>query len=137
MAYIVNNYHMFKSEILPKRMTEIFYSQFVSLSYLYIISRITNCEIQLDGKNPHLTNVNHSSIEPRKYYFVDGQICTGLKPHFVTKYLIDGQVLVHRMHHYEYQQFQQCQRDHSLNVMTGLCHVLNNILTIYIELHFK
>ena len=33
MAYTVNNWHVFKSEILPKRMTNIYYSQFALFAY--------------------------------------------------------------------------------------------------------
>ena len=33
MAYTVNNKHVFKSEILPKRMSNIFYSQFPLFAY--------------------------------------------------------------------------------------------------------
>ena len=108
---------------------------------LYMISMFTNCEIQLDGKNPHLTKlrisewstfdrrVKRSSIEPKEI------LCTGLKSHFVTKYLVDGLVLVHGL------SLMECripntniprESDHSLNVMTGLYCVLNKILAIYV-----
>ena len=72
---------------------------------------LPNCEIQLHVKNLHFTklqisewsnfdrHMKRSSIEPEE---MDGQICTDLKMHFVTKYFVDGQVLVHGMRHSEY-----------------------------------
>ena len=59
ITYPANNYHEFKSEILPKWMAKIFYSQF---ECLYMISLITNCEIQLNGKNPHLAKLQISDL---------------------------------------------------------------------------
>ena len=79
-----------------------------------MIYMITKCEIRLGDKNPHSTKprisegsafdrrVKCSSIEPKEKR-IDGQMCTGLKPHFVTKYLVYGQVLVHGTRHSEYQ----------------------------------
>ena len=48
----------FKSEILPKWMAKI--CSILSLQCLCMISIITNCEIQLDGKNPPFTKLQIS-----------------------------------------------------------------------------
>ena len=70
-----------------------------------------------------------------KYPFVDGQICTGLKQHFATKYLVDGLALGHRMHNSEFSAIiLPYKSDHSLNVMTGFYCVWNKMLTIYVAL---
>ena len=42
-----------------------------------------------------------------------------------------------RMRRFEYQEFLPCKRDDSLNIMTGLYCVLNNISTICVKFHFK
>ena len=79
---------------------------------------LPNYEIQLNGKNPHLTTLQisersnfnrrmkRSSIKPKEIltrWQVDGQICTDLKTIFVIKYLVDDQILVHGRRHSEYQ----------------------------------
>ena len=134
-------YHEFESAILPTWMAKLFYSQFVMFVYdLHAVSMITNCKIQLNGKNPHLTKpqisewstfdrrVKCSIIEPKEKL---NRWCTGLKPHFVIKCWFGGQVLHHGMCHSEHQQFLPCERDHSLNIMTGFYYVLYNIFIIY------
>ena len=42
MAFTVNNQHMFKSEILPKRMTTISYSQFALFAYDRHVCKLWN-----------------------------------------------------------------------------------------------
>ena len=93
---------------------------------------LANSEIQLDGKSPHLARtqisewskcdrrMKHRGKEKMIRWQIDGQIYIDLKMHFVTKYLVDGQVLVHKMRHYEYQLLLPWERDHSFNIMTGL-----------------
>ena len=56
---------------------------------------------------------------------------------FISKYLVDDQVLVHGMRHDEYQLFLPWERNHSFNIMTGFYFELDNILTIYLTWHFK
>ena len=145
MVYTVNNQHVCKSEILPKWIAKIFYSR---CALLYMISMFTNCEIQLGGKNPHLTKfqisewstfdrpVKCSSIEPKEIltrwrsnmYRSEISFCPKIFswwPGIVSWNVSDG------MQNSEYQWFLPCQSDHSLNVMTGLYFVLNKILAIY------
>ena len=103
---------------------------------LYMISMITNCEIQLDGKNSHLTKLQNSEWStfdrrvkrPRiesenihvlfcwwsNMYRFETAFCN------VTKYLVYHQALVHGMRQSEYRHFPLWERDHSLNLMTGL-----------------
>ena len=64
-----------------------------------MISMITNCEIELDGKNPHFTKLqisqrstvdrrrcgNAQALSSMKYQLVDGQACTDIEQYFVTK----------------------------------------------------
>ena len=42
MAYTVNNEHVFKSEILTKRMTNIFYSHFALFAYNLYVCKLWN-----------------------------------------------------------------------------------------------
>ena len=145
MAYTVNNYYVFKSEILPKRMTNIFYSQFALFAYDPHVGKLWNTarwqepafeksfRSQSDQSLIVVWNVPESS--PMKYQLVDGQICTGLKQHFATKYLVDGLALGHKMNNSEFPAIiLPCESDHSLNVMTGFYCVWNKMFTIYVAL---
>ena len=42
IAYTVNNQHVFKSDVLPKRMTDIFYSQFAQFAYDLHVCKLWN-----------------------------------------------------------------------------------------------
>ena len=57
----------------------------------------------LKSDPPLIVVWNAPESSPRKYQLVDGQICTGLKPHSATKYSVDSLALGHGMHNSECQ----------------------------------
>ena len=137
MVYTVKNEHVHKSEILPKWMAKVFYSRCALFEYDLHVYKLWNTarwqepafDKASDLRSTFDRRVKRSSIEPKEI------LCTGLKSHFVTKYLVGGLVLVHGL------SLMECrilntnrprESDHSLNVMTGLYCILDKILAIYV-----
>ena len=94
-------------------MTNIFYSQFALFAHDLHVGKLWNKgSIQepsfdkasgLKSDPPLIVVWNAPESGPMKYQLIDGQICTGLKLHFATKYLVDGLTLGHGMHNSKYQ----------------------------------
>ena len=72
-------------EILPKRPTKVLPSQFATFVSrgLYMISKITHWEIQLDDKNPHLIKLQIS--EPGLRVTHIQSLCEMLQHPFMVK----------------------------------------------------
>ena len=83
MAHTVNNLHVFKSEILPKWMTKIFYPQFSMFVYELHDCKLWNTPWWQEPAFDKVSDrrVRHSSIEPQEILNIDGQMCAGLKPY--------------------------------------------------------
>ena len=108
-----------KSEILPKWITEIFYSQFAMFVYDFHDYDLWNTagweEPALDNFSYPLLIVVWNALAPSKYQLVGGQICTALKTHFVIKYLVRDHVLINGLCHSIHQWFLSCVRHYSIS----------------------